>query len=200
MPMAWFLGLSVRSWEVLEDMYLAPKQKRDRQAGLQRKHELELAKVTANNELMRDIVRYIGEDIRSQLLIVALTGTSLSMVISAYKSYVQGVQDKKNAPIKPGAPEVEDALPLFLWLMSGGPGGALGGMLSVAELFQPSTLGPATTPWGIIDGMRRDALTVSGLAWGALYASIILGEGGLGGLLDKAGGGGFGALASTAVI
>lgn len=151
---------------------------------------------------MRDIVKYVGEDLRSQLLIVALTGTSLTIVIAAYKEYVASKEKEATetpivqpdpAPIVPN----KTYLPLFAWLLTGGLSGVIA--YSTSDMFKKTTLsGTATNPWTLIDAMQSSAQNVAGLAWAALFASIIVGEGGIGGILDKAGGGGFGAIGSLA--
>ena len=165
--------------------------KSNREPGKQRKHELAMAKLKADNELMRDIVKYVGEDLRSQLLLVALTGTSIAALIAAYKA---AMTENEALP-----EEDQIVMPsMWLWVIAGSPFTLLPG-LAVAEMFDINLLtGTAANPWAVISQIQSAATTTAGLAWAALFASIIVGEGGLGGILDKAGGGGFGAVSSLA--
>lgn len=182
------------------------RERRDRQPNLQRKHEIELAKLKANNELLRDVVRYVGEDLRSQLLLVALTGTSIAVIIDAYKVYLvkhEADEDAAEAAAPPEKPHLRaPSVPLWIWVLTGGLGGVQYAMADfVSKNFDQSKFnGSASSPWAFISSMQAAATTTSGLAWAALFASIILGEGGLGGILDKAGGGGFGQIASTLAL
>lgn len=164
------------------------KGKRDRQSGLQRKHEIELAKIQANNDLMRDIVRYIGEDLRSQLLLVALTGAGVSAVLKAFTDYKED----------PERSEVEKETPFWIWLLASS--GGVGGLVLADLAFDKQVLtGGQTSPWGIVSQMQAAAGNISAMAWAALFASIFMGDAGLGGIIDKVGSGsGFGELSSVA--
>lgn len=185
--------------------------------------ELEKLRMEHNQKLMSDALKYVAEDLRTQLLLVALGGTSIAAMLAAYQSYLDDahdcpegyhydssvkacVKDDDSSDIKP----VINVLPWWAWVISP----AVTGNLQSAELLSGGLLfktkddtglidlgaGDTSTLYGLAGALFGAATSVAGLAWAALYMSILMGEGGMGGLLNKAGGGGFGAVAGSAMI
>lgn len=176
------------------------------QANLQRRHELELARINGRAAVQRDIMRYVAEDFRSQLLLVAVSGMGVSALLDAYEKY-QLEKEKEQAdyesqPITPDTPPPKPPSPLWVWLLTGGAGGFLGGaIVSQLDWSQETivALKESKNPYTLIGSLASGSKSVSELAWAALFASILMGDGGIGGLTKNLGGTGSDALQTAAM-
>lgn len=166
-----------------------------RQATAARKHELELERLKQRGETERIMMKYVMEDFRSQLLIAALTGTAAAAVMEKYKEYVTGVESENES-----LPEAEKKPPIALlyWLLTGGGGGLLGAGFAAAFDMNLLSGMTASNPYSFLSNLSAAAKDTSGMCWAALFACIIMGDGGLGGIISSISGAGGGAVSGLA--
>lgn len=161
--------------------------------------ETERLKLRLDHDLMRDLV---GLDIQTKLLLVALGGTALGAVLDAYEEWKKA----KLAAASGGSAEDAKRVDLFGFLaglmrdVENGVGSAvdqgkwgifgLGG-IALDQMFDRDKLAGGATagPYAGVNSLIGAAKTTAGLAWAALFASIIFGKEGVGGILGKIGAG-----------
>lgn len=155
---------------------------RNYQAGLQRKHELEMERIKQRAETQRQALRFVMEDFRSQLLIVALTSSAAGKTLSAYEDYLA---DWTPDPQVPEDQDEQRAKTFWEWfgLVTETAGGAI--KIAIFGEDQKPTMATAKDPYQLIGSMAAGANDIAGLAWAALFASIVMGDKGVSGLVDK---------------
>ena len=184
-------------------------------ATLQEEGKTERLAMQLDHDLFKE---FMGLDIQTKLLIIALGSTAIDALLDAYQAWKMkkietGQTGTPGIPQIPGAPGLSTgAFNMVEYLAglaedtarSGARSGLFGiGGIAIEKLFDKSKLQGEipSGPYGAVNALATAATTTGGLAWAALFASIILGSGGLGGVLGKVGGGsgGLGAIAGAVV-
>ena len=170
---------------------------------LQEASQTERLAMQIDHELLKELLE---ADIQTKLLIVALGSTALDAILLAY-------QEWKKGQTSASSPEEKKKISLLAYITGLAEQTATSGLkmgifgaagMGIGQMFDLTRLNNGAIPdgpYGAVNALATCATTTAGLAWAALFASIILGEGGLGGVLDKVGGGagGLGAIAGAVV-
>lgn len=161
---------------------------RNYQAGLDRKHEIEMEKIRQRGETNRMALKYVMEDFRSQLLVVALTSSGVGVALAAYEDYL--AQKLVDDLALPEGEEPAPTVSFWFWMLhlpeivGVGAGLAATTMFYAGDIPALEVMQNADNPYKVIAGMTAGAKDVAGLAWAALFASILMGEGGIGGVIS----------------
>jgi len=167
-----------------------------------------------DQETLHDL---LASDMETKLLMIAVGGTAMSSLLLAYSSWKQARQEADDAA-KNGAepPKRRKDVWAYLsgavdeyydhtiggWVKLAEKGAGMGlfglGGYALKDHFDQEKLKATVdfnNPYSAINVMTNAAITATGLAWALLFLHALMGEGGLGGALEKVGGGG-GALAA----